>query len=392
MKVLIVPSWYATEDRPLDGVFFAEQAKALAAAGADVRIIYPDLRFRLKKLRRGIFEAPGPVKTLICRRRSAIPFSERARRPQIARMLEALYRRTEREWGRPDLVHLHSCRIGIETLALCGRHDLPLIYTEHYSAVMGAMSRPLREAFERTAARCERAVAVSEALANVIRQVRPDTLVIPNMVDTAVFRDQRPAEREHARGERFVFAALGSYIPVKGYDLLLRAFALALGEMEGARLIVAGGGDGRGALKSLAASLGVGSHVELRGPVARADVPAFFGETDCVVCSSHVETFGMTLAEALACGRPVISTRCGGPSDIVRPGCGLLVPADDPPALARAMARMYRERSSYDPAQIRNFCVENFGVSAVADRLLGVYRQALLRGPEHPAPTGWGKK
>lgn len=165
MRLLIIPSWYVTEDKPNNGIFFKEQAESLAESGVDVVVAYPDLRFKLGMLRRGIYrDYDAEVPTYIYRKRTLTPFKERGRWPQLTKMLEALYDRVCRDIGEPDIVHLHSCRMGIAAINLCRNHNLPLVYTEHYSGILGQMDDDLKYQFEKTLEACDCAIAVSEDL------------------------------------------------------------------------------------------------------------------------------------------------------------------------------------------------------------------------------------
>jgi glycosyltransferase involved in cell wall biosynthesis len=83
-------------------------------------------------------------------------------------------------------------------------------------------------------------------------------------------------------------------------------------------------------------------------------------KSHCLVLSSEVETFGLALVEALACGLPVIGTRCGGPQDIVTEETGIMVPINDPVALSHAMARMFENASTYNPAMLTEYTRRNF--------------------------------
>ncbi|HEX3026183.1 MAG TPA: glycosyltransferase [Clostridia bacterium] len=376
MKVLIVPSWYVTEDSPNNGIFFQEQAQALAQSGLEVSVIYPDLRFRLGELRKGLFRVEdAPVPTWIYRRRTLTPFWERGRWPQRALMLERLYFNNCREYGRPDVVHLHSCRMGVEVLGLCRRHNLPLVYTEHYSGVTGNMNAALRYAFHKTLSGCDAALAVSRNLRTIMTGIRSDVRYLPNMVDTDRFTIQKPAG-----SGGFRFGAVGNLIPVKGFDLLLRAFAEALPRMDGATLVIAGAGRLRGNLERMARELNLAGRVEFSGFVKRGELPGFYHRLGCLICSSRRETFGVTLIEALACGKPLIATRCGGPESIVTPRNGLLVKNGDAGDLARAMEEMYQHHKSYDPASLRLECEEEFGSRRVCDKITEVYRRVLRNG------------
>ena len=101
-------------------------------------------------------------------------------------------------------------------------------------------------------------------------------------------------------------------------------------------------------------------------------------ESAVVVLPSRAESFGAVLVEALACGTPVVATRCGGPEDIVQDGVGELVPVEDSVALADALSRVLA-----DPGHVRSdaLCaalrVERFGWDTIVDRVHDVYRDAV---------------
>lgn len=368
MNVFFIPSWYATPDNPHCGIFFQEQARALIRAGHEVHILFADLRFRLRGQPTGIFPLSGGVSGLLCRRRSLTPFWERGRWPQREWMLEQLYRQAEKAWGRPDVVHLHACRIGVETVWLCRKHRLPLAYTEHYSGLMKEPRGVLREEFTRTLAGATVAVGVSRALQERMREFRADVSYIPNLVDTERFF---PAPAPH---EGFVFGALGNLIPRKRVDLLLRAFAKA--GLERASLCIGGDGPELERLQKLADSLHLNGRVTFCGAVRPADTPAFYYACDCLISASDAETFGMTLIEALSCGVPILSTRSGGPECIVVPGQnGWLVPPGDADALADGMRRVAGQ--AFDAAALRADCIKRFGQEAVTRQIGAVYRKAV---------------
>jgi glycosyltransferase involved in cell wall biosynthesis len=103
-------------------------------------------------------------------------------------------------------------------------------------------------------------------------------------------------------------------------------------------------------------------------------------QANTLVLPSSVETFGVVLVEALATGIPVISTRCGGPADIVEPGLGLLVDCDDDEALAEAMVAVTRRAYSED--DLRRRAMARFSFEQVANTLLGVYRGLETTAPQ----------
>jgi glycosyltransferase involved in cell wall biosynthesis len=164
---------------------------------------------------------------------------------------------------------------------------------------------------------------------------RPAVVVVPNPV--AAVADHCQSSIQVPRP--FILAA-GRLVHQKGFDVLIRAFALVAAECSSLRLAIAGDGPQGEALRDLVAELRLDDRVIFLGVVS--ELQTLMREADAFVLSSRYEGFPNVLLEALACGRPVIATDCpGGPRDILHGGeFGLLVPCDDPQALAGALRRL----------------------------------------------------
>lgn len=376
MKVLMIPSWYGTPAAPLLGSFFREQAEALAARGVEVAVAYTEVNG--DRGGHGLTcETVGGVPTWRYVRLNLTPRWEGGRCRQRTRMLARLYRQIAAQWGRPDVVNLRSSLQGYEALALCRRERLPLFFMEHSSAVL---TEPADSSTRRRLAAVMRGAAVNACVSGALRAVMQpygDTRIIPDPVDGERFAPVSSAPRE-----AFTFRAMGQLRPLKGFDLLIDAFALAA-ERAGkpVRLDIAGTGGQREALQARIARHGLEDRCRLVGAVPREEAPAFINGCDCFVCSSHTETLSCVLNEAGACGKPVISTRCGGPLDIVTDERGLLVPVGDAPALAQAMVSMMDTVGRYDPARIRALTLDQFGADKVCDALLAACRDAAAGRP-----------
>ncbi len=373
MKVLMIPSWYPTPGAPLLGTFFQEQAEALAERGVEMAVAHVSVGGDFRPSHNGIRrEEKNGVLTYTYTRPNLTPRWERGRCAQRTRMLEALYRRIEKEWGRPDVVNLRSSLHGYEALALCRRHGLPLFFMEHSSYVM---TEPAGSPAVRRLHEVMRAARVNACVSSALQAVMEpagETRVIPDPVDGRAFFQKETPPRP-----AFTFHAMGQLRPIKGYDTLIRAFALLKeGEERPCVLEIAGAGGQRESLQALIDSAGIGDACRLVGPVPRDRAVDFMNGCDCFVCSSRVETLSCVLNEAAACGKPVISTRCGGPLDIVREETGLLVPVDDPEGLAGAMRRMMDTAGDYDPVRIRALTLERFGRDTVCEQLLAACRDA----------------
>jgi glycosyltransferase involved in cell wall biosynthesis len=162
---------------------------------------------------------------------------------------------------------------------------------------------------------------------------------IPNFVDppAAVSAEQMTAARHELQlpDDARVILALGRLHTVKGFDVLLRAFA-ALPDHDRNVLVILGEGAQRGSLEALAQALGVEASVRMPG--WRSALAPYFAIADVLVCPSRAEPFGNVLLDAWSHGVPLISTRTAGAVELVENGKdGMLVAIDDPQDLKRAV-------------------------------------------------------
>src|SRR5262249_51166379 len=155
------------------------------------------------------------------------------------------------------------------------------------------------------------------------------------------------------------FFCVGRLSPEKGFLHVVQAARL-LRQRGLNRFDVFLGGDGglRGSLERSVREWGLSGHCHFLGWLSPAEVLEQMRACDAYVLPSLAETFGIVVAEAMACGKPVIATRCGGPESFVTPESGTLVPPAAPPALADAMQQFMAQRFKHDPVRIRQTIVD----------------------------------
>lgn len=209
--------------------------------------------------------------------------------------------------------------------------------------------------------------------------VASDRLVFaPPGVDTDQFApgDTPPAEGRH-------LLSVGRLAdPRKNVGLLFDAYAHLRDQMEDPPPLVLAGRTGPSdAAWSRARELGIRSAITFREDVSLETLVDLYRTAACYVVSSDEEGLGLTILEAMACGRPVVSTRCGGPSTVIEEGdTGRLVPTGAPRALAEAIQDVLSRPDTADQmGQSGRARVENaFSVDASKERFLEGY-DALLR-------------
>ena len=293
--------------------------------------------------------------------------------------------------GSFDLIHLHGPFIGGELLllrALAGR--TPLVVSVHNDLrIFGGFKGLLLGAYDRISTPLMLRGAgvicvVSEGFAaqlpamQAARRRGQRIVEVPNGVDAEAFRPGLQAgvrERLGIPPGAFVVvvvAALDHAHPSKRIDLALRA----LGELPEMRLLVVGGGPLLGVLQAQARELGVGDRVHFAGAVPHAEVAACLAASDCLALTSDRESFGMVLLEAMACGKPVVSSDLPGPSSIAgQDGCGVLFRSGDAGDLARALRQVRPEMGERGRALV----LRKYTWEIVARQLDGIYRALLQR-------------
>jgi glycosyltransferase involved in cell wall biosynthesis len=163
----------------------------------------------------------------------------------------------------------------------------------------------------------------------------------------------------------------------KGLDTALRALALLRRHDPSPVLLVLGEGPQRPVLERLAHDLGLDDAVLFPGRVG--DVAACYRQADVVVHPARWEGFGLAMLEAMLAARPVVAAHAGSAPELVVDGeTGLLVPPDDPPALAAALSELLadRERAARYGRAGRERARREFSVARMVESTLAVYREA----------------
>lgn len=275
---------------------------------------------------------------------------------------------------RPDLVHLHALPLPAATLFL--RRIPRLIVSTWGSDVVQRDARKAR-LYPALLAHASAITATSHYLAQVtatyLRRPRPIE-VVPFGVDLHRFTPalQAPATLR--------IGTLRHLEPNYGIDVLLDALPAVLRALPLERCVIAGDGSQRASLQARALARGVDAAIVWPGRVPHAAVPALLRELSLFVNPSRAEAFGVAALEAQACGLPVVATRVGGLPEVVCDGVtGVLVPPEDPQALALALIELLR-----DPARratlgraARAWVAERYDWQHSLDQMVAVYARVV---------------
>lgn len=380
-KILFVPSWYPNPADPISGVFIEEQAVALSKEH-DVAVLLPKMASW-----RNVMKADAPDKS-VKEMQSGLPVYHEYARPLIphgpestdyntfARAAQNGFRKIVNEWGTPDIIHTHVVLpAGWSALGVGKKHGIPVVLTEHSSPFSMHLGTELtRRLVRETLTGVNQIVAISPALAQQLLDVEPGLQieVIGESLRTDFFVPAGGVDKaDRTRKSFFVAARLAEQ---KGLEHLVKAVHLLVEKgLNSFELVIGGDGPDRQKLEELARNLGVSGYCHFLGGLNREQVRERMQKCDVFVLSSLHETFGVVVGEAMACGKPVISTRCGGPEFFVNDENGVLVDVANPQGLAGAMEDFLKDRLSFDPQTVRASVVDRFSPEAFVKNITAVY-------------------
>lgn len=249
---------------------------------------------------------------------------------------------------RPALVNVHFVRGDSLYFALMKSvFGYKLVLSFH--GTDGLRPTPLaRRALPFMLRRADAVTAVSRPLEQALLTcgaASPDKLhLTPNGVDCAFWSAPPAQEQPPGRSQKPHVVAVGNLAPVKGFDVLLRAFAkLRHAGRPAPRLTIIGEGAERDALTALASGLGVAEVITFAGHLDAHSVREALRGASLLAMPSRSEGMPLALLEAMAVGLPIVATRVGAIPEIVTPDCGALVDPEDPDELSVALAKFLDE-------------------------------------------------
>jgi glycosyltransferase involved in cell wall biosynthesis len=254
-------------------------------------------------------------------------------------------------WAYPD---------GVAAAFLARNERVPLVTSVLGSDINELVRRPLIAPQIRWGLRnAQRVIAVSHALRHeVVRLgVPPERAIVRhNGVDGTVFtlRDRQAARAALGLDrDRPLIGYVGNLVHEKGPDVLIEAMgALAREPRTAPDLVVIGSGALERTLRERALALGVADRVRFVGRKTHDELPLWFGALDVLCLPSRREGCPNVVLESLASGRPVVASAVGGLPELLGSDNGILVPAERPTELQRALSSALSR--AWDAAKLRD--------------------------------------
>lgn len=284
--------------------------------------------------------------------------------------------------GKPDLVHINlgSSAISLRTGRFVSSITrVPYVISEYFSTFTDAVGvfekydEKTRNYFRKAFANADALVSPSLYLMEQLYKrglnaARNEIIPIPVDIPAKVTYPPVPPP--------FKLVTVCNLVDwIKNIKGLIKAVKI-VSEKREVQLYIIGAGPDEQTLKDYAYLLGLlDRNVFFLGTRKNTEVFDIINSSHIFVLNSNFETFSLATAEALACGRPVVVTKSGGPEDFVNERCGVLVSPGNPEELASALMHVMDNYTSYDFNAIQSHARETFSAELVAKRYLELFNE-----------------
>jgi len=265
----------------------------------------------------------------------------------------------------------------------------PVVLTVHgvdfyHTYNMPGLKNILKSNLEQANAIVSVGPGLKQDIVNEYPDLKDKVHCIHNFVDTRIFKPVKKEIRERLRVELsidpspFQLLCVANFRHKKGIDTLMEALTLMKKpDLPTLHLIgrVDEEPDFQARVRKIIETSGL-TNVVIHGPKPRKEIKKWMQAMDGFILPSRNEPFGIALIEAMACGLPVISTKSGGPEQILKENRGILIQPDKPKQLAKAIAQI-QEIDSFDAEGQHAYIEEHFGKKRYTKEYTGLYERLL---------------
>ena len=380
MKLFIIPSWYPTEIHPESGSFFRDRASILQKNGIEIIIGTPVTHslkdfFRFSHNNTIQVDINGELPTYLLESINIFPKMEKLFFKRYKKFAITIFNKLLETHGLPDLVMIHSSLWAGGALGeILNKNDIPFVLTEHLKEFLipNGFSTFQKNIIHNTYSMASQILLSSSPLKNAISKNfnthKSKLNLLPNPVDENLFTLRKVPNIN----PQFIIVCISLFRPEKRIDLVLESFNNLVHSGIKAKLKLIGDGPLKHEIENQIQKLGISDLVELPGYLPQKRIIDELHNSHFLVLPSDIETFGMVLVEAQACGLPVVATDCGGPKDIVTAESGILVTPGSVSELAGGMQKLIRSFDEFDPSEIRNSVIQKFGQQSYAESIINI--------------------
>ena len=396
MIIFHIPSWYPSRTHPYSGIFIKEFIEGYATEFPEsMNIVSNHLENYYPISLKQPLHSFKNIRNFIKEKKTIIPLQRKSNlielyttkvlglSPNIFAFKKNELKKIHlknleyciEKYGKPDIIHSYiTFPAGEIAYALSNKYKIPYIITEHLGQFVPPemlVNGKLPAEMLNTLMNASAVICVSNSQSKQSKEFIDRTvLVIPNGINENLFYPNNCNLKEDS-GFRFLTVS-STLHNSKGIDTLIKSIKICNENGILAKYKIGGSEKYLSEAKAMAKDNDI-DNIEWFGILSREEISKEMKDCQAFVLPSRHESFGVVYAEAIACGKPVIATSCGGPEDIVNDKNGILVPVDDVNALANAMGTLIKNYKQYDPIVIRQDFLDRFSTKVVATKYNHLY-------------------
>lgn len=383
-NILFLPRWYPSKLDPQLGVFIRKHAEALGDLHK-VSVIYPQANSAQKKeFTKEYFSLNGVDTFLVYypHREKGI-FKGLKNAFLYYRAFQIAWKDYKQTHSAPELIHVH---VLLRPLLMARIKSLgknwPIMITEHWTGyVFGFFQKKpflYRWLSRKLLLSAKVITVVSPALEEAMKNSglhHPDYRLLPNVVEVG---SQEISKTKQKKDKKFLLSVADLVERNKNIKGVIDVVSKISAKRDDFEYHIIGGGEDEAFLKAAAQKAGLLDRlIFFHGRQDNDYVIRYLHQCDFLIVNSNVETFSVVTAEALACGKPVIATRSGGPEFFMTEQTGLLIEAGNAIELQAAIEHMLEHFGEYEPDLMRQYVSAIFSPKAVGARLSEMYDELI---------------
>ena len=395
MNTFNIPSWYPSYENPIYGTFVKEQIEILSREN-------PDWNFGVSTWGQGRPSHMLPMKDhvlnigkVIQKRKfqvysdhqtnithfyqPALTWTRKVLHGNLAGLVKANDKNLlsfKKQVENLDIIHAQATYpAALIAQALSEKYGIPYVVSIRMSPFPFEeflnMEGKIKSLIQAPLQKANALIATSHSLKEQMENFGLSNIeVIHNPVDHDFFK---PSGEE---ADELTLLTIGRLEHQKGIDVLIEAMVLLEGKFSG-KLRIGGEGSLKKVYQKSALENGVNDKIEWLGELSREQVRNEMRRCSFYVLPSRHETFGNVLLEAMAIGKPVVATKCGGPEEIVAREAGLLCEKENAEDLAKQILRMNQDYKAFRADDLRKYVQAKFSPETFSNQMKKIYSSAI---------------
>ncbi|MEL6389468.1 MAG: glycosyltransferase [Bacteroidota bacterium] len=369
-RILVIPGWYPSTLEPLNGDFIEHQVSIIRRAGYALDVVFYDGNIRY--LSKGQISQCSRVSAYEQRSKDLVISGPTWPKNSVFGLHLWIKKFASHAiefgatYGKPDIIHAHTYLGGAVAKRIAELWDKPYVITEHYTGWMTGNYRKSHHRLAKAAfTNADKITAVSKSLGDCLsREFAIQAEMVPNFIDESHFTLGTPHKEP-------IITCVGDLIKRKNWPLAIETVAQLRRQGVPCHLHMIGSGPEQPILERLCHRLGIIASVKFHGELSKVEVAKQLQKSSILLHTSHIESYGIVIAEALATGVPCVVVQNGGSAEFQDLKGFTEVTKPQPSIIAKIIQRVTHQ--SPTPQEIRDDYLKRFSSDKMVERILNIY-------------------